>query len=79
MVLEISDKLMKQAGFSEKDLLLQLAIFLFREEKLTLGQAAELAKMHQTSFQMKLSEMNIPVHYSEEDYQHDKATIKDLK
>ncbi|MEO8148583.1 MAG: UPF0175 family protein [Bacteroidia bacterium] len=79
MNIEISDKLLKQTGFTGEDLLLHLAIILFEEEKITLGQAAELAKMHQSVFQLELSQRNIPIHYSQAEYLHDRDLIKTLK
>ena len=79
MNLEIPDRLLKQAGFTKDDLLLHLAIILFEEEKITLGQAAQLANMHQSVFQLELSQRNIPIHYSETEYLHDMEIIKTLK
>ena len=37
MTIKISDQLIKQIGMTEQELMLELAIMLFQEEKVTLG------------------------------------------
>src|SRR5690606_35289136 len=62
MKIEIADELMKKSGMSVEEILLRVAILLFQEEKLTLGQAADLAGLHQIQFQRELAKRNIPIH-----------------
>lgn len=75
MTVEIPDQVLKQAGLTSKELLLRVALLLFQEEKLTLGQASELAGMHQFEFQKELAKREIPVHYGEEDLERDLDTL----
>ncbi len=75
MILEIPDQVINQSGLSAEEILLKVAIVLFQEEKLTLGQASKLAELHQFEFQKELADRNIPVHNGEEDYQNDLKTI----
>jgi predicted HTH domain antitoxin len=79
MIVEIPDHVIKQSGLSAKDILLKVALVLFQEEKLTLGQASKLAKIHQFEFQKELAAKNIPIHYAEEDYKRDLQTIGLIK
>jgi predicted HTH domain antitoxin len=79
MIVEIPDQLINQSGLSAKEILLKVALVLFQEEKLTLGQASKLAELHQYEFQKELAARNIPVHYGEEDYQRDLQTIELIK
>lgn len=79
MIVEIPDQIIEQSGLSAKEILLKVAIVLFQEEKLTLGQASKLAKIHQFEFQKELSARKIPVHYGEEDFEHDLQTIAKIK
>lgn len=44
-------------------------VILFEEEKLTLGQASKLARLHQFEFQKELANQKIPIHYDETDYE----------
>jgi predicted HTH domain antitoxin len=75
MIVEIPDQIINQSGLSAEEILLKVAIILFQEEKLTLGQASKLGGLHQFEFQKELAERNIPAHYGEEDYQNDLKTI----
>ncbi len=79
MIIEIPDQIINQSGLSAEEIMLKVALVLFQEEKLTLGQASRLAGLHQFEFQKELADRNIPVHYSEEDYQNDLKTIALLK
>ena len=79
MIVEIPDQVINQSGLSAGEILLKVAILLFQEEKLTLGQASRLAGLHQFEFQKELAAREIPVHYGEEDYQNDLRTIALIK
>lgn len=75
MIVEIPDKIIAQSGLSAKEILLKVAVVLFQEEKLTLGQASKLAGLHQFEFQKELAARNISIHYNEEDFERDLQTI----
>ncbi len=79
MIVEIPDKIIAQSGLSAKEILLKVALILFQEEKLTLGQASKLAKVHQFEFQKELAARKIPVHYGEEDFERDLQTIAKIR
>ncbi len=75
MIVEIPDQVLEQAGLSSKELLLKVALLLFKEEKLTLGQASRLAGLHQAEFQKELAAAEIPIHYGKEDLERDMRTL----
>jgi len=79
VIIEIPDQIVKQSGLSAKEILLKVALVLFQEEKLTLGQASRLAGLHQFEFQTELAARNIPVHYGEQDFENDLQTIARIK
>jgi predicted HTH domain antitoxin len=79
MIVEIPDQIIKQSGLSAEEILLKVALVLFQEEKLTLGQASRLAGLHQFEFQKELAKRGIPVHYGEEDFENDLRTINLIK
>jgi len=62
-----------------EELLQEIAIVLFQTEKLSLGKAAEVARMDRLRFQQLLASREIPVHYDMEDLQHDLETLKKLR
>jgi len=78
MVFTIPDPILEQSGVSPSEILLKVAILLFQEERITIGQASKLADMHRIEFQMELSKRNIPVHYGSDDYQNDLRIISTL-
>lgn len=79
MTIEISDSIAKTANISSQDILLRVAILLFAEEKVTLGQAAEIAGLPQFLFQKELGKRKIPIHYGIEEYKRDLETIAKMR
>ena len=74
----ITDQMLTQANLSETQVRLELAIFLFEKRLFTLGKSAELAQIHQYVLQKELARRQIPMHYDEEDYGQDMATLRRL-
>ena len=75
MPVTISDDVLAAAGLTEADLRLELAVALFREERLTLAQASRLAKTDHFAFQSVLADRQIPIHYGVEEFQEDLRAI----
>lgn len=78
MTIEISDQIIERAGLSPEHILLELAVLLFQKESVTLGQASNIAGIHQIQFQKELAKRKIPIHYDVEDFEQDLETIKGL-
>lgn len=76
MTLELSDDILLQSKLTEMELRFRLGILLFQEERLTLGQAAKLAGMHQLQFQQELAKRKIPLHYGIEELERDAKNLK---
>ncbi|MEQ1746279.1 MAG: UPF0175 family protein [Saprospiraceae bacterium] len=76
MKVEIADDLIKKSGMTVEEIMLRLAIMLFQEEKLTLGQAADFAGLHQIQFQHELLKRKIPIHYGENEFESDLNVLK---
>jgi predicted HTH domain antitoxin len=74
----IPDSVVKATRMSPEELLREIAVLLFQREKLTLGQAAELAKMNQREFRHLLASRQIPLHYGVEDFEEDLRTLEEL-
>ena len=79
MNIEIPDSILQKSGLRENDILLQLAILLFEQEKLTLAEASELARLHQIQFQKELAKRKIPIHYGKEELKADMQTLSKMK
>lgn len=75
-------KSMKTVGLAEPDDVVHesVALFLFQKKLISIGKAAELAKMGLAQFMELLQSMKIPqTEYTEEDLASDLAAIKRLK
>jgi predicted HTH domain antitoxin len=57
---------------------LELIILLFVNEKVTLGQASQLAKMSQFQFQQLLASRQIPLHYDIAELEADVKTLQKM-
>ena len=77
--LAIPEDILQSTKMSEDELMQEIAVMLFQKEKLTLEQAAHLAKMSQLRFQHLLASRQIPVHYDDvAEFEDDLRTLKEL-
>jgi predicted HTH domain antitoxin len=76
MSLVISDDIVKASGLSETDLLQELIVLLFQQEKLSLGKASELLGMTQIRFQRLIADRGICVHYDVAEFNEDLQHLK---
>lgn len=75
----ISDDLVKASGFSENELLLEIVLRLFQQDKISLGKASELLGLHRMQFQKLIAERGICVHYDIEEFQEDLKTLEEME
>jgi predicted HTH domain antitoxin len=78
MSLVISDELLKTARMSEQELLEEIILLLFQQEKLTLGKASQLLGMNQIQFQHLLASRKICVHYDIAEFREDVEMLKTI-
>ena len=76
MTITLPPELEKQ--ISQEEAALHLAIGLFANERVTLGQAASIAGLSQPAFLQELGKRQIPVHYGIEELEQDIATVRKL-
>ena len=57
---------------------LHLAVGLFADDRVTLGQAAAIAGISQPAFLGELGKRRIPIHYGAQELEQDIATVKEL-
>lgn len=79
VVIEVQDELLRGLELTEPQALLDLAVGLFTERRVTLGRAAEIARLTQPAFQHELGRRGIPIHYDVEDLQADLRTLDELR
>lgn len=75
MSLVISDEVVKASGLSEPELMLEIVIMLFQQDKISLGKASELMGIHRMQFQKLLADRGICIHYDVAEFQEDLKTV----
>jgi predicted HTH domain antitoxin len=75
MSVVISDDVLGAIHMSAEELKREIALLLFQQERLTLGQASQMAGMSQLEFQFLLASRQIPVHYGVADFDADLKTL----
>jgi predicted HTH domain antitoxin len=79
MVIKIQDEALRGLKLTEPQALVDLAVGLFTERRVTLGRAAEIAQLAQQDFQQELGRRGIAIHYDVEDLQADLQTLASLR
>ena len=76
MSIVISDETLQRIQLSESELLTEIAIMLFQQEKFTLGQASSFALMNQLQFQRLLASRQISPHYGIAELKEDVKSLE---
>ena len=76
--LDIPVEALASARMTIDDVRLELAILLFRLDRLSMGKAAEFALLSVGSFQSQLAARHLGPHYSVDDALEDAATLAKL-
>ncbi len=77
MSVVISDDILDAIHMSAEELKREIAVLLFQQEKLTLGQASQMAGMNQLQFQFLLASRQIPLHYGIADFDADLESLRE--
>ncbi|MBO0862000.1 MAG: UPF0175 family protein [Chloracidobacterium sp.] len=79
MSIVIPDEIVQSTRLTGAELMQELALALFQREKLTLGQASQLAGMSQWQFQQLLGSRGIYIHYRVDDFEADLRTLEEMR
>jgi predicted HTH domain antitoxin len=77
MKIELPDDVLAQSHLTEHQLKLELALFLYQKNILTLESAARFAELDTHSFQSALGANKIPMHYNQQDLEDDLKTLNE--
>ncbi|MGV3602883.1 MAG: UPF0175 family protein [Dyadobacter fermentans] len=78
MLLELDDKVINSTGLTDDELRIELAVRLYEDGKITVGQGGMMTGIGSIRFQQELGKRKIPWHYDIEDFEADLATLKKL-
>ncbi|MDX2212166.1 MAG: UPF0175 family protein [Oculatellaceae cyanobacterium bins.114] len=76
MSITLPNELLQAAQMTESELMKEIAVMLFQQDRITLGKAAQLSGMHQITFQKLLASRKICIHYDVEDLAQDISSLK---
>jgi predicted HTH domain antitoxin len=79
MNLLIKEDILKKAEITAEELLIEIAVHLYDTERLSMGQARNLAQLDQISFQRELAKRDIYIKYDIEDLETDLNNLDKLK
>jgi len=74
----IPEDILHSAQMTSDELKREIAVLLFQRQRLTLGQASQLAEMPMAEFQHLLAGRDIGPHYNVEDLEDDVETLRKL-
>lgn len=75
MSIVISDETLQTLQMSESEMLIEIAVLLFQQERFTLGQASRFARMNQLQFQRLLASRQISLHYDVTELREDVKSL----
>lgn len=67
----VSREFLQSVKMTPQELAIEIAVYLYEKERLTLGQAKRLAGLDQIAFQKELAERNVYIHIKVEDILQD--------
>lgn len=79
MTVEISDAIIKQTGLTPQQVLIELAVHLFENKMITVGQGGDMTGLGHVGFQRELGARQIPLHYDLAEWEQDKLTLEKLR
>jgi len=75
----ISKNILEKADISGDELLIEIAVYLYDKERLSMGQARQLAQLDILSFQKELAKRGVYIKYDVEDFEEDMKTLEKLR
>lgn len=76
MSVVIEDEVLHKIQLNEAQLLTEIAVMLFQQERFTLEQASRFARMNQLQFQRLLASRKIPLHYDIDELREDVKSLE---
>lgn len=78
MNITIPDEILESAQMSTDDIKVELAILLYKQKKISIGQASHLAGMHLIQFQKEMANRGICINYDVEDFENDLISLREM-
>lgn len=79
MTITIENNILDDVGLSKSEILIELAVSLYKRGALSIGQACKLAGIKQIEFRRELGKREEFINYNTEDLEEDLMSLKNLK
>lgn len=76
MLLELDDTVIDRTGLTPDELRLELALRLYQDEKISMGQGGRLSGLGVIRFQQELGKRQIYVNFGVDDFREDVETLR---
>lgn len=76
MTIEIPDEIVKREDYKIKDFMLDIAVMLYQNKRISLAKAASIVGLNRLEFQAVLADKGVYIHY---DLEADLKTLGKLK
>jgi len=77
MKVTVAEELLHGVELSPREALIDFAVGIYSEGKVTLGRAARIAELSVSEFQRLLGERRIPLHYDIHDLEQDLTVVRE--
>jgi predicted HTH domain antitoxin len=77
--LRVPEQILSSAKISAEQLLIEVAVYLYDSERLSLGQARALVEMDVISFQKELAKRDINIKFDIKDFEDDLISLDQLR
>jgi len=77
MKIAVSDDILSGVELTPREAVVDFAVGLYSEGKVTLGRAAKVADLNQSDFLKELGKRHIPIHYSMDDLKSDIQLVRE--
>lgn len=74
----IREEVLELAQLTPEQLTLEIAVYLYAQKKLTIGQASRLAGLDIIAFQKELARRDVYIHYSLDDVRKDLDNLRSM-
>ncbi len=79
MTLTIQADRFGDAALNERDVIVDIAIGLYKRQAVSLGRAAEAAGVSSSEFLVELGRRHIPINYDVDELREDVVTLRELR
>jgi predicted HTH domain antitoxin len=78
MTIQLPEEILRSAGLTEREIVIELAVHLYGERRISFHQAVKISGLNRLEFEGELHRRKISL-YTAEDLRSDFADLKDLR